>query len=87
MYTERILGIPVWMYKEKLEKSRGVVRYTSVSFLMESLDEFDRRNIQLDSNEGMLLIESEDGKSFDEEIYLLDFPGFRKLMSRRMELF
>lgn len=62
MFVERILGIPVWMYEDKLEISRGLVRYTSVSFLMESLDEFDRRNIQLDSNAGMLLIESEDGK-------------------------
>lgn len=87
MFVERILGIPVWMYEDKLEISRGLVRYTSVSFLMESLDEFDRRNIQLDSNAGMLLIESEDGKSFDEEIYLLDFPGFRKLIFRRMDLF
>ena len=87
MYTERILGIPVWMYKEKIRKSGGVVRYTSVSFLMESLDEFSGRNIQLDSDEGMLLIESKDGRSFDEEIYLLDFPGFRKLMSHRMDLF
>lgn len=84
MTLEKIWGIDLLKYEESdvVELSKIFFEYYNVEFCLESLKQYNGRDVTLDIIDGTMEIHNDDG-DIEKTIHLLDIPEFGEAILNR----